>query len=56
MVTMVTLITTSTRIKSLGNFYFSKSYIETNQLIDNVNQLSGFYTNIFLLKRNFQKD
>ena len=40
----------------MGNFYFRKSYIETNQLIDSVNQLSGFYTKMLLLKRNFRKD
>ena len=39
----------------MGNFYFSNSCIETNQLIDSVKQLSGFYTNMFLPKRNFCK-
>ena len=35
----------------MGNFYFNTSYIETNQLIDSVNQLSGFYTNIDVMKK-----
>ena len=56
MVTMATLLQSLHEQNLMGNFYFSKSYIETNQLIDSVNQLSGFYTNMLLLKRNSQKD
>ena len=39
----------------MGNSYFNKSYIETNHLIESVNQLSGFFPNMLPPKRNFQK-